>query len=100
MAYLRGWLRAVKLMKEEPQKAADVYTEEQKSVGREVPVAVVDKALRRIKWEPEITRAIEKYLQDQAKDLVSGAGEGRLKSMPDIPKALNRDLLKKALASR
>jgi ABC-type nitrate/sulfonate/bicarbonate transport system substrate-binding protein len=100
VAYLRGWLRAVKLMKEDPQKAAEVYLEEQKSVGRDVPLAVIDKALRRIKWEPEITRDIEKYLVDQAKDLTTGAGEGRLKSVPDIAKALNRDLLKKAMASR
>jgi len=100
VAYLRGWLRAVKLLKQEPEKAAAIYTEEQKSVGRDVSVAVVDKALRRIKWEPEITRDIEKYLVDQAKDLTTGAGEGRLKSVPDIAKALNRDLLKKAMASR
>ena len=100
VAYLRGWLRAVKLLKQEPDKAAAIYTEEQKSVGRDVSVAVVDKALRRIKWEPEITREIEKYLVDQAKDLTTGAGEGRLKSVPDIAKALNRDLLKKAMASR
>ena len=100
VAYLRGWLRAVKLLKHEPDKAAAIYTEEQKSVGRDVYVAVVDKALRRIKWEPEITREIEKYLVDQAKDLTTGAGEGRLKSVPDIAKALNRDLLKKAMASR
>jgi ABC-type nitrate/sulfonate/bicarbonate transport system substrate-binding protein len=100
VAYLRGWLRAVKLLKQEPEKAAAVYTEEQKSVGRDVSVAVIDKALRRIKWEPEITRDIEKYLVDQAKDLTTGAGEGRLKSVPDIAKALNRDLLKKAMASR
>ena len=81
-------------------KAAAIYTEEQKSVGRDVSVAVIDKALRRIKWEPEITRDIEKYLVDQAKDLTTGAGEGRLKSVPDVAKALNRDLLKKAMASR
>jgi ABC-type nitrate/sulfonate/bicarbonate transport system substrate-binding protein len=100
VAYLRGWLRAVRLLKEEPEKAAVVYTEEQRSVGRDVPVAVIDKSLRRIRWEPEITPQIEKYLQDQAKDLLTGAGEGRLKSVPDLPKALNKDLLKKAIAAR
>ncbi len=42
VAYLRGWLRAVKLLKDEPEKAAAVYTDEQKSLGREVPVAVID----------------------------------------------------------
>src|SRR5262249_53411230 len=98
VAYLRGWLRAVKFLKDEPQKAAAVYAEEQKSLGREVAVAVIDKALSRMKWEPDLTPEIEKYLVDQAKDLQSGAGEGRINSMPDIAKALNRDLLAKAKA--
>jgi ABC-type nitrate/sulfonate/bicarbonate transport system substrate-binding protein len=96
VAYLRGWLRAVKLLKEQPVKAAEVYLEEQKAMGRTVSLAVLDKALRRMRWEPDITPDMERYLLDQAKDLMSGAGEGRLKSMPDIPKALNRELLKKA----
>jgi len=98
VGYLRGWLRAVKLLKEQPEKAALIYWEEQKSLGRSVPVAVLDKTLRRMRWEPEITPEIERYLADQAKDLVAGAGEGRLKSIPDIAKALNRELLQRAKA--
>ncbi len=100
VAYLRGWLRAIKFLKEEPQKAAAVYVEEQKSLGRDISVAVIDKALQRIKWEPDITPQMEKYLVDQAKDLLAGAGEGRINSMPDIAKALNRDLLARAKAAR
>jgi ABC-type nitrate/sulfonate/bicarbonate transport system substrate-binding protein len=100
VAYLRGWLRAIKLLKDEPQKAAAVYVEEQKSLGREIPVAVIDKALQRMKWEPDLTPAIEKYLLDQARDLVAGAGEGRINAMPDVAKALNRDLLARAKAAR
>ena len=96
VAYLRGWLRAIKLLKEQPQKAAEVYAEEQKAMGRTVTLAVLDKALRRMRWEPEITPQMEKYLADQAKDLVAGAGEGRLKAIPDLPKALNKELLQKA----
>ena len=53
-----------------------------------------------MKWEPDLTPQLEKYLVDQAKDLVSGAGEGRINAMPDIPKALNRDLLARAKAAR
>jgi ABC-type nitrate/sulfonate/bicarbonate transport system substrate-binding protein len=100
VAYLRGWLRAVKLLKDEPEKAAAVYTDEQKSLGREVPVAVIDKALRRMRWEPDITPAIETYLKDQAKDLVSGTIEGRIKAVPDLSRSLNRELLAKAKAAR
>jgi ABC-type nitrate/sulfonate/bicarbonate transport system substrate-binding protein len=100
VAYLRGWLRAVKLLKEEPEKAAAVYTDEQKSLGREVPVAVIDKALRRMRWEPDISPAIESYLKDQAKDLVAGTIEGRIKAIPDLSRSLNRELLAKAKAGR
>jgi hypothetical protein len=49
-----------------------------------------------MRWEPEITPEIDKYLAEQARDLMKGAGEGRLNSIPDISKALNRDLLQKA----
>jgi ABC-type nitrate/sulfonate/bicarbonate transport system substrate-binding protein len=100
VAYLRGWLRAVKLLKEEPEKAAAVYTDEQKSLGREVPVAVIDKALRRMRWEPDIAPAIESYLKDQAKDLLAGTIEGRIKAIPDLSRSLNRELLAKAKAGR
>jgi len=100
VAYLRGWLRAVKLLKEDPVKAATIYGEDQKSLGHDVPVAVLDRSLRRMTWDPEITPKMEQYLADQAKDLVAGSGEGRLKAIPDIAKALNRDLLRKASQGR
>jgi hypothetical protein len=37
-------------------------------------------------------------LADQAQDLLKGGGEGRLNSIPDISKALNKELLIKAKA--
>ncbi len=98
VAYLRGWLRAVKLLKEQPEKAAEIYWQEQDAAGRSVPASVLDKTLRRMRWEPEITPEIDKYLAEQARDLMRGAGGGRLNSIPDISKALNRDLLQKAAA--
>jgi ABC-type nitrate/sulfonate/bicarbonate transport system substrate-binding protein len=98
VVYLRGWLRAVKLLKEQPEKAAEVYWQEQEAAGRSVPVSVLDKTLRRMRWETDITPEIEKYLADQAQDLLKGAGEGRLNAIPDISKALNKELLRKAKA--
>ena len=96
VAYLRGWLRAIKLLKEQPEKAAEVYAEEQKAMGRTVTLSVIDKALRRMRWEPEITAEMERYLVDQANDLASEAGWRRVKSVPDVAKALNRELMQKA----
>lgn len=100
VAYLRGWLRAVKLLKDDPVKAATVYAEEQKSLGRDIPVAVLDKALRRMKWEPDLTAEMDRYLADQAKDLVAGTIEGRIKAVPDIAKAVNKELLRRASQGR
>ena len=65
-----------------PRKAAAVYVEDQKSLGREMPVAVIDKALQRMQWEPDLTPQMEKYLVDQAKDLAVGRGRGRINTMP------------------
>ncbi len=102
VAYLRGWLRAVKLLKEEPETAAAVYLDDLKSLGRDLPLPVIDKALRRMRWEPEITPAMDKYLADTAKDMVAapaGAGD-RLKAAPDLAKGVNKELFRKAIAGR
>ncbi|HEU5322405.1 MAG TPA: ABC transporter substrate-binding protein [Methylomirabilota bacterium] len=96
VAYLRGWLRAVKFLVEEPEKAAAVYAEEQKAMGREVPVAVLDKVLRRMRWEPDLA-PMERYLTDQARELVAG---GQIKSVPDVARGLNKELLARAQAGR
>ncbi len=100
VAYLRGWLRAIRFLKEEPLRAAAVYAEEQKALGRDIPVAVLDRALRRMTWEPEITPRMEQYLVDQARDLVAGSGDGRLRAVPDIASAVNRELLRRASQGR
>ena len=97
VAYLRGWLRGVKFLKEQPEKAAAVYAEEQKEMGREVPVAVLDKALRRMRWEPEITAEMDRYLVEEVKELVAA---GTIKSTPDVTKGINKELLAKAMGRR
>ena len=97
VAYLRGWLQAVKMLREQPEKAAAIYAEEQKEMGREVPVAILDKALRRMRWDPDLSAELDRYLVDQAKELVAG---GQLRSVPDVAKGQNKDLLKKAMAAR
>jgi ABC-type nitrate/sulfonate/bicarbonate transport system substrate-binding protein len=100
VAYLRGWLRAVKLLKDEPDKAATVYLDDLKSLGREVPLPVLDKALRRMRWEPEITTTMDRYLVDMAKDMVAATSGERLRAMPDLGKGVNKELMKKATIGR
>lgn len=97
VAYLRGWLRAVKLLKEQPEKAAAVYAEDQKELGRDTPVAVLDQALRRMRWEPEINAEIDRYLAEEVRELIAA---GQVKTAPDLAKGINKELLKKAMAAR
>lgn len=97
VAYLRGWLRAVKLLKEQPEKAAAVYAEDQKELGRDTPVAVLDQALRRMRWEPEINAEIDRYLAEEVRELIAA---GQIKTAPDLARGINKELLKKAMAAR
>ena len=97
VAYLRGWLRAVKLLKEQPEKAATIYADDQKELGRDTPVAVLDKALRRMRWEPEINAEIDRYLAEEVRELIA---VGQVKAAPDLAKGINKELLRKAMAAR
>ncbi len=97
VAYLRGWLKAVKLLKEQPEKAAQAYWEDKKESGYSVPLEVIDKSLRKMRWEPEITPEIERYLMDQARELQEAK---RILALPDVARGLNRELLAKAAAGR
>src|SRR5215470_5966405 len=97
VAYLRGWLRGVKMLKEQPEKAAAIYAEEQKELGREIPLPVLDRALRRMRWEPELNAEIDRYLAEEVRELMAA---GQVKSAPDIGKGMNKDLLKQAMAAR
>ena len=54
-------------------------------------------ALRRMRWEPDLTPEMDRYLAEQAKELVAG---GQLRTMPDIAKGLTKDLIRKAMAAR
>src|SRR6266705_716594 len=91
VAYLRGWLRAVKLLKEQPEKAATIYSDDQKELGRDTPVAVLDKALRRMRWEPEISAEIDRYLAEEVRELIA---TGQVKAAPDLAKGINKELLR------
>src|SRR5436309_7089970 len=82
VAYLRGWLRAVRLLKDEPEKAAAVYLDDLKSLGRDVPLPVVDKTLRLMRWEPEINADMDRYLVDMAEEMIAASSGDRLKAVP------------------
>src|SRR5262249_56282565 len=97
VAYVGGWVRAVKLLKEQPERAASIYADDQKELGRETPVAILDKALRRMRWETEINAEIDRYLAEEVRELIAN---GQVKTAPDLSKGTNKELLRKAMAAR
>ncbi len=97
IGYLRGRLRAIALLREDPARAAAAYAEELKVAGQDIPVAAVEHALRRVNWEPAITPDLERYLAARLKAMQAVAGDARPKTVPDLSPAIDRDLLQKAM---
>ncbi len=64
--YFRGWIKAHKLLKENPDEYAKVYYEDLIELGSKVKLSVVKKIVRRLRSEVFITDEVKKYLNDMA----------------------------------
>ena len=92
---LRGWLLAVRLFRDQPERAAEVVWNAFKAQGYTMPPAVLRKAVGRLDVNPDFIPALGPYLAEQAKVLVQ---QGQLKSVPDWNSVLVREYLQKAMA--
>ena len=93
--YFKGWLKAMKLLKENPEQFAKVYHQALQEVGDKTEYKVVLATLKRLTTTPEFNDEIRKNLNDIAavqKKL------GWVKSTPDFVKGASMDdsLLRKA----
>ena len=62
--YFRGWLMAHKLLKENPDKYAEIYHQDLIAVGSKVKLSVVKTIVRRLRSEVFITDEVKTYLND------------------------------------
>jgi ABC-type nitrate/sulfonate/bicarbonate transport system substrate-binding protein len=92
--FLRGWLMAVRVFREQADRAAEIVWNTFKAQGYTVPQAVIRKAVGRLDVTPEFVPALGPYLTEQAKVLM---GQGQLKAVPDWNAVLVRDYLQKAM---
>jgi aliphatic sulfonates family ABC transporter substrate-binding protein len=92
---LRGWLLAVKMFREQQDRAAEVVWNAFKAQGYTVPQAVIRKAVGRLDVNPDFIPALVPYLTDQAKVL---AGQGQIRAVPDWNAVLVREHLQRAQA--
>lgn len=93
--FLRGWLLAVKIFREQPDRAAEVVWNAFRAQGYTMPLAVLRKAVGRLDVNPDFIPALGPYLTEQAKVLV---GQGQLKAVPDWNTVLIREHLRSAMA--
>ena len=92
---LRDWLPAVRIIRRQPDRAAEIMWNAFKAQGYSMPLAVLRRAMGRLDVSPDFLPALGPYLTDQAKVLVA---QGQLKAVPDWNAVLVRESLQKAMA--
>jgi ABC-type nitrate/sulfonate/bicarbonate transport system substrate-binding protein len=93
VAFMKGWLSAVAVMREQPEQAARIVTEVFKQKGNDLSEKVIKTALDRLGVDPDFRPSLLPYLQTQAEVLVK---EHKISAIPDWDKALDRNILKDA----
>jgi len=93
--YFKGWLKAQKLLQDDPEKYAHIYTKWLNEVGDNTTYDVILPVVKRLRAQPYITPEVEKYLNDMANKQKK---LGWIKSHPDFTKLklINDSLLRKA----
>jgi NitT/TauT family transport system substrate-binding protein len=86
--YFKGWLKAHKLLKENPEEYAKVYHQALQEVGDKTEYAVVLAVIKRLPSSPFLTDLTREDLQDIAKTQV---GLGYIKDYPDFAKGYSQD---------
>lgn len=93
--YFKGWLRAHKLLKDNPEEFARVYTASLVEVGQKAEYKVILPVVKRFRSEPFITKEVRTYLNDMGDKQEK---LGWIRHHPDFVKSkwLNDSLLRKA----
>ena len=82
--YFRGWLKAHKLLQENPEKYADVYTRALQEVGDKAEYKVILAVVKRLRSEVYVSDEVRAYLNDMGDKQMK---LGWIKSHPDFTKS-------------
>jgi ABC-type nitrate/sulfonate/bicarbonate transport system substrate-binding protein len=93
VAFLRGWLAAVRIVNENPRRAVQIVWNEFKAQGYDVKEAAFERMLAKLEVKPEFTPALHEYLGEQARVLLE---QKQIPSIPDWNKALDPSALAEA----
>jgi ABC-type nitrate/sulfonate/bicarbonate transport system substrate-binding protein len=92
--YFRGWLKAHKLLQENPEKYAEVYTKALQEVGDKAEYNVIQPVVKRLRSEVFLSDEVRTYLNDMGDKQIK---LGWIKSHPDFTtsKMLDDSILRK-----
>ncbi len=93
IAFLRGWLKAVALFKQNPAEVNQIMLSVYKESGYDVPPEVVERVIERLVVTPEFLPELLPSMRQEAESLLAA---GRIKSIPNPSKALDTQYLKAA----
>jgi ABC-type nitrate/sulfonate/bicarbonate transport system substrate-binding protein len=96
VAFLKGWLAGVKIVREDPARATAIAVKLFRSQGYSVPDAVIARAVSRVDVEPTFRPGLKEYLAEQSQQLYQ---QKKISSIPDWSKALVSGPLQRAAAS-
>ena len=91
--YLRAWLDVAKDFKESPKKVSEVIYGFYTSKGYKMSPETFAKAVGTIDVAPQFPADVKGYMQGEAQTLIKA---GRIKEMPDWPRALRPEFMQKA----
>ena len=95
-AFLRGWLAAVNIIKNTPDKAAQIVWEHFKGEGYSIPEATIRHMLSKFDVNPNYIPSLNKYLYDQSQLLLA---QRQIPAIPDWNKVLDPKYLQRAMTS-
>jgi aliphatic sulfonates family ABC transporter substrate-binding protein len=94
VAFLRGWLAAVQIVNNDPQRAVKIVWNEFKAQGYKVKEAAFTRMLAKLDVKPEFTPGLRDYLTEQANVLLA---QKQIPAVPDWNKALDPSALADAV---
>jgi NitT/TauT family transport system substrate-binding protein len=93
-AFLRGWLQAAKIVREDPERTAAIVTAHFKAQGYEIKPAVIKRMLSKLDVSTTFQPNLKQYLAGESKDMVQ---QRQIAASPDWDKALDSSVLAEAM---
>ena len=94
VAFLRGWLAAVKIFKQNRTKATDIVLGHFQKQGFGINRKVIEVMLSKLDVNPDYVPGLTKYFADESSVLVK---QHKIASAPDWSKLLDRQFLREAM---